>query len=181
LQENYDTALSWDNQKNQNKMSKLKILIIGLLLINILTNGQVSNSVVVFQGRKAAFKSQKILDLSYQNIKEVPIETSNSEIEILILDNNNIEKLPRWIGNLRNLKILSIRNNNLLELNSAVARCENLEQLYLSGNKNLSDIPSMSFCEKLEIIDVVDTKINEVPGWVQMMDCLIYFKYTIKK
>jgi Leucine-rich repeat (LRR) protein len=162
-------------------MNKIKILIFGLTMITFLAQGQESNSVVVFQGRKAPFRTQKILDLSYRNLKDVPIEASNSEIEILILDNNKIEKMPRWIGNLKNLKILSIRNNNLLEVNSALSRCDNLEQLYLSGNKNLSDLPSMSFCEKLEIIDVVDTKINDVPGWIQMLDSLFYFKYTEKK
>jgi Leucine-rich repeat (LRR) protein len=159
-------------------MSKLKILIVGLLLTNFLANGQVTNSVVVYQGRKVPFNSQKVLDLSYQNLSEVPIEASNSEIEILILDNNNIEKLPRGLGNLKNLKVLSIRNNKLKELNSAISFCENLEQLYLSGNKNLFDIPNLSICEKLKIIDVIDTKINEVPGWVEMMDSLFYFKYT---
>jgi Leucine-rich repeat (LRR) protein len=162
-------------------MDKIKILILGLSLMTLLAHGQESNSVVVFQGRKAPFGTQKILDLSYQNLRDVPIEASNSEIEILILDNNKIEKLPRWIGNLKNLKILSIRNNSLLELNSALSRCDNLEQLYLSGNKDLSDLPSMSYSEKLEIIDVIDTKINEVPGWIKMLDSLFYFKYTDKK
>jgi Leucine-rich repeat (LRR) protein len=159
-------------------MNKFKIMIIGLLLTNLLANGQVSNSVVVYQGRKVPFNSQKVLDLSYQNLDEVPIEASNTEIEILILDNNNIERLPRGLGNLKNLKVLSVRNNKLKELNSSISFCGNLEQLYLSGNSNLSDIPNLSICEKLEIIDVIDTKINEVPGWVEMLDSLFYFKYT---
>lgn len=152
--------------------------MIGLLLTSFMAVAQNNNRVIVFQGRKVPFNSQKIVDLSYQNLKEVPVLGSNSEVEILILDNNNLEKLPRWIGNLKNLKVLSVRNNNLLEINSAISFCENLEQLYLSGNKNLSDLPSLSFCEKLVIIDVVDTKINEVLGWAGLMDSLYFFKYT---
>ena len=105
---------------------------------------------------------------------------SNTEVEILNLDNNNLTELPSWIGNLKNLKILSVRNNNLLVLNPKLSFCENLEQLYLSGNTNLSDIPSLSFCENLEIIAVVDTGINEVPGWVELLDSLFFFKYTTK-
>ena len=159
-------------------MNKLRILMIGLLLTSFMAVAQNNNRVIVFQGRKVPFNSQKIVDLSYQNLKEVPVLGSNSEVEILILDNNNLEKLPRWIGNLKNLKVLSVRNNNLLEINSAISFCENLEQLYLSGNKNLSDLPSLSFCEKLVIIDVVDTKINEVLGWAGLMDSLYFFKYT---
>jgi Leucine-rich repeat (LRR) protein len=147
-------------------------------MLSTIVSAQDNKKVIVFQGRRVPFKSQRILDLSYQNLSSVPISVSNSDIEILILDNNNIEKLPAWIGNLKNLKVLSVRNNNLKEFISKISFCENLEQLYLSGNKSLSDLPSMSFCEKLEIIDVVDTNINEVPGWVKMLDSLYCFKYT---
>jgi Leucine-rich repeat (LRR) protein len=161
-------------------MTKLKLFLILLLLSSPLANGQNSGKVIVYQGRRVPFKAQKIIDLSFRNLKEVPVMVSNTEVEILNLDNNNLAELPSWIGNLKNLKILSVRNNNLLVLNSKLSFCENLEQLYLSGNKNLSDIPSLSFCENLEIIDVVDTGINEVPGWVELLDSLFFFKYTTK-
>lgn len=162
-------------------MKKLQIITIGILLICFTAHGQEKNSVVIFNGRGEYKKSQKILDLSYQNLKEVPISASNPEIETLILDNNNIKELPSWIGQLKKLKVLSIRNNNFQELDFGINNCENLEQLYLSGNKNLSDISTISTTMKLEIIDVVDTKINELPAWVQMMDNLYYFKYTKKE
>jgi len=145
------------------------------------TFAQTENSVVVFEGRKAPFMERKVLDLSYQNLSVLPYEANNQEIEILILDNNNINTLPNWIANLKNLKVLSIRNNNLLEFNSVISFCKNLEQLYLSGNKNLSDLPNLSTCEKLEIVDVIDTKINEVPSWIETSDNLFYFKYTKKE
>jgi len=161
-------------------MKKIKTLIFTLLIMSSVVNAQDIKKVIVFHGRRVPFNSQKIMDLSYQNLKNVPTLISNSEIEILILDNNNIEKLPAWIGNLKNLKVLSVRNNNLIEFNSKISFCENLEQLYLSGNKYLSDLPSMSFCEKLELIDVVDTSINEVPGWVELLDSLYCFKYSEK-
>jgi Leucine-rich repeat (LRR) protein len=159
-------------------MEKINLLIIWLLLTCFSINGQENNSVKIIQGRKAPFQSQKILDLSYQNLKELPPDVSNQEIEILILDNNNIENLPRRIGNLKNLRILSVRNNKLSELNSAISFCENLEQLYLSGNTNLKELPSLSFCNKLEIIDVINTGINEVPVWIEMLDSLFYFKHS---
>lgn len=162
-------------------MYKFKFLLTVLILISISAHGQETNSVIVFKGRKVPYMQQKVLDLSYQNLKEVPIEAFNQEIEVLILDNNEIEKLPNGLANLKNLKILSVRNNNLQKLNSAVSFCENLEQLYLSGNKNLTDLPGLSSSEKIQIIDVVDTGINEVPGWIEMMDSLFYFKFTENK
>lgn len=161
-------------------MKKFAFVILILLLISSHTHGTEKDSVNVFEGR-GIFNTHKILDLSYQNLKILPAAASNPEIEILILDNNKIEELPSWIGNLKNLKILSIRNNNLLKLNSDITFCENLEQLYLSGNENLSEIPSFSMNEKLKIIDVVDTKINQLPTWTRMMNNLYYFKFTEKK
>lgn len=161
-------------------MKNLGFVLLILLFINSYARGTEKESVTVYEGR-GIFKSHKILDLSNRNLKTLPAEASNTEIEVLILDNNNIEELPSWIGNLKNLKILSIRNNNLLSLNSLITFCENLEQLYLTGNKNLSEIPSLSMSEKLEIIDVVDTKINQLPIWAQMMNSLYYFKFTEKK
>ncbi len=161
-------------------MKKISFALLLLFIINSYTRGIEKDSVNVFEGR-GIFKSHKILDLSYQNLKTLPAESSNIEIEILILDNNNLEELPSWIGNLKNLKILSIRNNNLLNLNPAISFCKNLEQLHLTGNKNLSEIPNLSMSEKLEIIDVVDTKINYLPTWTQLMNSLYYFKFTEKK
>ncbi len=158
-------------------MNKLRFLIIAFLLINFFASGQGNSSVEIFQGR-GVFKSRKILDLSYSNLQSVPIEASNPEIETLILDNNQIGELPSWIGNMKNLKVLSVRNNNLTEVNNALSGCENLEQIYLSGNRNLFVLPSLSGNNKLELIDVADTRITDVPGWVRTMDSLYYFKFS---
>jgi Leucine-rich repeat (LRR) protein len=162
-------------------MHKSISILIGFLLFCSITSGQDSKSVVVYESRRAPFLHQKVLDLSYQNLREVPIRARDWDIEVLILDNNKIEKLPNWIANLKELKTLSIRNNNLLELNSVLSFCENLEQLYLSGNKNLTDLPSLTSNGRLKLIDVIDTGISEVPGWVELSDSLIYFKYTKDK
>lgn len=153
-------------------------LTVAILFICSSLWGQQNDSIIIFHGRKAPYMQQKVLDLSYRNLKDLPADISNPEIEVLILDNNKIEKLPNRIGNLKNLRILSLRNNNLIELNTALSFCSGLEQLYLSGNINLQSLPNLSNCEKLEIIDVTNTGINEVPAWVEMMDSLYYFKYS---
>lgn len=161
-------------------MKRLHFITFGFLLICFISHGQEVNSVEIYNGRGELNDSKKILDLSYQDLEEFPVSAINPEIETLILDNNSLNKLPTWIGQLKKLKILSLRNNNFQELDFGINSCENLEQLYLSGNKNLSDISSISSTSKLKIIDVVDTKINELPAWVHMMDNLFYFKYTKK-
>ena len=159
-------------------MIKQIFIITGLLLICTCIYGQDNDQVEIFMGHKAPYWQKNVLDLSYQNLEEIPYEANNQEIEILILDNNKIEKIPNWISSLKNLKTLSLRNNNLLELNPIVSRCENLEQLYLSGNKELNDLPSLSGNSNLKIIDVTGTGITEVPGWVELSDNIYYFKYS---
>jgi hypothetical protein len=141
-------------------------------------HGQDTNKVVIYKANKSYYRPQVILDLSYSNLKDLPPEATNTEIEILILDNNQIEKLPNRIGNLKNLKILSVRNNNLTDLNSVLSFCPDLEQIYLSGNKDLTVLPNLSSCKKLSIIDVIGTKINEAPVWIDMLDNIFYFKYS---
>jgi len=162
-------------------MKRLHFITIGFILICLASQGQEINSVEIFNGRGELNYSQIILDLSYQNLEEIPIRALNPEIEILILDNNNLSSLPSWIGQLENLKVLSLRNNKFNVLDFGINNCENLEQLYLSGNKELSDISAISTTSKLKIIDVIDTKINKLPDWVRMMDNLFYFKYTKKE
>ncbi len=153
-----------------------RILLLMLCLMSLHTFAQQET----FEGRGALFGPQKIMDLSNQNLKKLPISALNKEVETLILDNNQITELPRWIGDLKNLKILSIRNNNLLEVQFSLADCKQLEQVYLSGNKNLVDASTLSSCPKMSLVDVTDTQIHEVPGWVRMMDHLLYFKYTVR-
>ncbi len=162
-------------------MKKLHLITIGLILICFISHGQETDSIKIFSGRGELNNSQKILDLSYQDLEKIPIKALNPEIETLILDNNKLTALPPWIGQLKNLKILSLKNNRFKELDFVINKCENLEQLYLSGNKELSNISSISTTSKLKIIDVIDTEINEMPAWVEMMDNLFYFKYTKKE
>ena len=161
-------------------MNTIKLFTFCCFVTSLTLSGQENNTVEIFEGRGIFNDSRVILDVSYQNLKRVPMRANNAEIEILILDHNNIEELPNWIGDLKNLKVLSIRNNKLKELNSFISYCENLEQLYLSGNKDLYDLPGLSRCENLMIIDVVGTRINEIPGSIRMMDNLLYFKYSSK-
>ncbi|MCK3686003.1 leucine-rich repeat domain-containing protein [Maribellus sp. YY47] len=162
-------------------MKTIHFIIVVFILISSQLFGQNTNSVVIFNGRGETIKSQKILDLSYQNLTEFPARALNPEIETLILDNNNLTTLPTWIGQLKKLKILSLRNNRFKQLDFGINNCENLEQLYLSGNTELSDISAINSTSKIKLIDVTDTKINALPAGVQMMDNLFYFKYTKKE
>ena len=143
-----------------------------------LIHGQ--GNVEKFEGRGSLNNGQIVLDLSSQNLTEIPIQANNPEIEILILDNNRIEKIPNWIGQLDNLKVLSIQNNNLTEVNDMLFNCKQLEQLYLKDNPHLSELPSLSDSNELKIIDVTNTNISYIPMFVRLLPNLFYYKYTEK-
>jgi Leucine-rich repeat (LRR) protein len=154
-----------------------KVLII-LVFMPVLAFSQSKDTVEVYEGN-GAFE-HRIIDLSYRNLTDVPARAVNNEMEVLILDNNNIKVLPDWIANLPKLRTLSVRNNNLKDVN-ILMYCSNLEELYLSGNKNLADLPSFTRNNKLRVVDVVDTKINELPVRIRGMESIGYFKYSVKK
>jgi Leucine-rich repeat (LRR) protein len=161
-------------------MKRYLFSITVLLICFLSAAAQENNLPVVYKSRHAPVMHKKILDLSFRNLKDLPIEAEDPDLEVLILDNNNLDELPNSIANLKNLKILSVRNNRLKELNPVLSFCGNLEQIYLSGNPQLRDIPSLPNV-KLIIIDATDTGIHDLPGWVEMADNLIYFKYSKPK
>ncbi|TLX72597.1 leucine-rich repeat domain-containing protein [Labilibacter sediminis] len=154
----------------------MKFVLIILLFFPLVTFSQLKDSVVVYHGN-GSFE-EDIIDLSNQNLLKLPV--IDRDVEILILDNNNLKEIPDWFVNLKQLRSLSIRNNKLVDV-SVLGFCENLEEIYLSNNHNLYDLPSFSFCKKLKIVDVTNTKINELPISIRGMDGIAYFKYSIAK
>ena len=158
-------------------MKTKNILVLFFLLVAIAVQAQETKTVQSFEGRGQT-NGQRIMDVSYQNLQEIPVRANNPAIEVLILDNNNLQQLPNWISSLTNLKILSVRNNKLKEINSLLSHCTKLEQLYLSGNAALTDLPNLSSCRNLMVVDVVGTQIREIPVSIRTMDNLYYFKYS---
>ena len=145
-------------------------------MLPVLSLAQLHDSTKVYKGKGSYDKT--IVDLSNRNISKTL--TVNMNVEVLILDNNNITKLPDLFANFTKLSSLSVRNNNLIDVD-ILMYCENLEELYLSGNPNLKELPDLSNCKKLKVIDVTNTKISNIPINIQQMENLGYFKYTVKK
>jgi Leucine-rich repeat (LRR) protein len=96
------------------------------------------------------------LVLSSNLIQDIPGSVLISlapSLRILLLDSNQIEKLPDEIGSLWRLEKLSIKNNSLSRLNPNLGKCTALQFLTISQNK-LGALPSeIGDCQSLEEID----------------------------
>ncbi|MFX0076113.1 MAG: leucine-rich repeat domain-containing protein [Candidatus Hermodarchaeota archaeon] len=82
----------------------------------------------------------KVLDLSNNYLTHIPSLDRLTELEELYLNNNQLDDLPRWIGDLSNLKILNIGKNRFKELPIEIMKLKNLQQFYLRYN-DLEELP----------------------------------------
>ncbi|WP_282037757.1 leucine-rich repeat domain-containing protein [Saccharicrinis aurantiacus] len=153
----------------------MKTIIFILLFAPLLVSGQSTESVIVYRGNGQT--QSNVTDLSNKNLTKLPI--IDTDVEVLILDDNNLTEIPGWFTSLKKLRTLSIRNNNLRDVD-VLMYCENLEEIYLTNNENLEYLPSFGMCKKIKLVDVVNTKINELPMSIRGMNGLAYFKYSAK-
>lgn len=56
------------------------------------------------------------------------------KLELLVLDQNNLKKIPKKITRLKDLKVLSLKNNKIKHLPEFLSRLTQLEKIELRGN-----------------------------------------------
>ena len=147
-------------------------------LVTLLVFGQEKRP-AVFYGDAQYGTDHYILDLSWEDLHDFPVQALSPSIHVLILDHNNLKDIPNNITAMKNLRTLSLRDNDLQSVNQVLELCENLEELYLNNNPNLRELPyALANCKKLRLIDVSNTGIHQPPAWLRGMSQLYYFKYT---
>jgi len=77
-------------------------------------------------------------------ISRFPENALPTKVQWLILTDNQIEKLPDSIGNLKNLQKLMLAGNRISSLPDSMAACQNLELIRLSANR-LETLPQWLF------------------------------------
>ncbi len=83
----------------------------------------------------------KVLDLSYNKLQKIPEELlSLINLQSLHLYNNEIRFIPKEIQNLFKLKFLSLSNNKINHIPEELGNLPNLETLLLIGNE-FSSVP----------------------------------------
>lgn len=100
------------------------------------------------------------LDVSGLNIKEeslIKIINSYPHLEILILDNCNIQQLPKEIDSLINLKFVSLVNNKTLK---KIPLSKNIKYLNIKGCSSIENYKSINNLHQLNYLNLSHTNIS---------------------
>jgi len=102
---------------------------------------------------------------------------SLSDLQVLDVHNNSLEKLPEDIGSLKSLKALYLHNNRIKQIPSNIGNLKNLQTLNIAGN-NLKELPSsISGLSSLKTLDVSNNqKLVKLPkelGHLHSLESLV--------
>lgn len=89
-----------------------------------------------------------------------------SEVYILDLSGQGLDKIPRDVGRFRNLQVLILTNNNLGELSRELTRLRYLQVLYLDSNNFNTinfDMSNPKYYNSLERLYIGHNPLREVP------------------
>lgn len=110
------------------------------------------------------FKNLIMLDISNNEIKEIPKELEALQnLRILIINNNQITDLDPGITNLINLEVLDASNNKINKISAEIAKLTKLEQLQLQNNM-IKELPDgISALISLEMLVLEGNMIEKLP------------------
>jgi hypothetical protein len=115
--------------------------------------GKHGNTRAAFLAGMARDNALKIIDLTDLDMTELPEELREcTEVEVLRLKGNCLERVPGWVWELRKLRILDLSQNDLKELPHAAKAATQLEQLDLTSNPGL-----VNLCVELVHLDKLTT------------------------
>ena len=104
------------------------------------------------------------LYLDDNQLTKLPKSIGNlSKLKVLSLDNNQLTKLPKSIGNLSELQELHLYRNKLTALPESIGNLGNLKELWLDNNK-LTMLPkSIGNLSRLNVLNLSNNKLTELP------------------
>lgn len=125
-----------------------------------------------------AMPQSSVVDLSNQNLKEIPDEYKEQilKAEVLILDGNDISYLPIWLKEAVNLKKISLNNNSDFDFFQFCVDFQEMKQIeeISASNCFILNIPyQLTFFERLKKLDLSHNQIKNIPYHLGFMTSLL--------
>lgn len=115
--------------------------------------------------KKSNLSDLKELDLSGARLNEMPDWIFDAQnLEVLVLDQNQITKLPKRLKELGSLKRIYWRYNDLADGKAVVPRLPGIEKIDLTGN-SLSNLPKVHRLRGLKELVLEDNAFRKLPAW----------------
>ncbi|WP_027419626.1 leucine-rich repeat-containing protein kinase family protein [Crocinitomix catalasitica] len=158
---------------SDNQFSELPENFIKLKHLKILFFAR--NNFTVFPPILAKFKNLNMIGFKSNQLKTVPENAFPPKLNWLILTDNQIDKLPKSIGDAHLLQKCALSGNRIEELPDEMAKCTNLELLRISANQ-LQAIPDWLF--ELPKLSWIAFSGNPVSHHIQFEDDLTAFDWN---
>eukprot|EP01114_Cavostelium_apophysatum_P001956 TRINITY_DN11711_c0_g1_i1.p1 TRINITY_DN11711_c0_g1~~TRINITY_DN11711_c0_g1_i1.p1 ORF type:complete len:159 (-),score=34.28 TRINITY_DN11711_c0_g1_i1:157-597(-) len=91
----------------------------------------------------------EVLNLAGNKISSLPsfFFTALKNLKELILNGNQVQRIPHEIGNMPSLRKISLSNNRVNKIPFEIGRLDKLEELQLDGNPISSIPPEFGHCK----------------------------------
>ena len=107
------------------------------------------------------------MNLSHNKIcKDLPgsLLAQGKHLQYLNFSNNQLDKLPKEIGTLANLREICLSFNKFDSIPNAIQSCEKLETLLLNGNQiKVIDVDGLRKLKVLTVLDLSNNDVQHVP------------------
>jgi internalin A len=130
---------------------------------------------------KAKHSKQRSLDLSWKQLKELPLEIGQlSNLTSLILSYNQLTTLPDEIGQLSNLTSLILSSNQLTTLPDEISQLRNLTSLNLNSNYLTALPDEIGQLTNLITLDLSSNYLTALPDEISQLSNLkaLYLNYN---
>jgi len=144
---------------SKNEMNALKSIGIDIPLRNKLYFSKDSKGIIIENGH--------IVQLGVKNGENANLESKElchlTYLNFLDLSDNNLERLPEWIQELKTLKDLRLNNNILTQIPEWIGNLKELEVLSLIGNRITSLPQSLANLKRLKTLRLDNNHIKTFP------------------
>src|SRR5271156_3318991 len=119
----------------------------------------------------------RILNVSYNQLQTIPKELGQlASLQELYLSNNQIQTIPKELGQLASLQKLYLSNNQLQTIPKELGQLVSLQELYLSNNQ-LQTIPKeLGQLASLQELDLDNNQLQTIPKELGQLASLRYFQ-----